>query len=674
MKKKQIIILGTLFVACTLLGGCFNKKNKWESVMETVSDRESTVSSTEQENGVTDTSSVENAELPDGVYTAKFDTDSSMFRVSEACNGKGMLTVENGKMTIHVSLGSKNILNLYPGLAEDAKKEGAELLSPTVDEVTYSDGFTEEVYGFDVPVPVLEEEFDLALIGKKGKWYDHKVCVSNPEPLKEEIPQTESISMLEDGSYTVNLTFEGGSGKAEILSPATVTVSGETAIATIQWSSPNYDYMLVDGAEYLPVNTEGNSVFEIPVFVFDEPMEVIGNTVAMSKPHEIAYTLTFHSDGMKPCGSSSDYADTRRKDTETVSKVAEQRETESGLIYESSMELQYAENFTVDYYEGGYTMLTTVTDKERFLVVPEGKEVPKHMEKDIVVLQRPMKDIYLVASAVMDMFSELDGLDAITFSGQQEKNWYIEVARDAMAKGEILYAGKYNKPDYELMVSKGCTLAIENRMITHAPEVVEKLEEFGIPVMIEYSSYEPHPLGRVEWVKFFGALLGKEAEAQKIFQEQTAILQKVTADEKTDKTVAFFFVTSNGLVQVRQASDYVPKMIELAGGRYVFENLGDSESKRSTMNISIEDFYDGAKEADFLIYNSSIDGGVADMEELLEKCSFLQDFKAVKEKNVWCTTNDMYQQSLSIGYLMEDIHGMLRSEGEEHMRYLFPLK
>ncbi len=355
-----------------------------------------------------------------------------------------------------------------------------------------------------------------------------------------------------------------------------------------------------------------------------------------------------------------------------ITKEASTEET-AEFLYESSMELQYAENFKVDYYTGGYTLLTTIMDNRKFLIVPEGKKVPEDLEEDVVVLQRPIKDLYLVASSVMDMFCELNGLDTITFSGQKEESWYVEDAKQAMARGDMVYAGKYNKPDYELMVAGNCTLAIENMMISHSPEVMEKLEDFGIPVMIEYSSYESHPLGRVEWIKFFGALLGKEAEAEQAFQDQVAILEKVATDEKTEKTVAFFFVTSNGLVQVRQSSDYVPKMIELAGGSYIFENLGDPESKRSTMNMQIEEFYNGAKDADFLIYNSSIDGGVATIDELLDKCAVLNDFKAVQEGKVWCTTNDMYQQSMSIGYLIEDIHTMLQ-EKEEEMKYLFRLE
>lgn len=369
--------------------------------------------------------------------------------------------------------------------------------------------------------------------------------------------------------------------------------------------------------------------------------------------------------GLYSCGSPSSASE---------SEIKAEEEKGTDLIYEGSMELQYAENFTADYYEGGYILLTTTMDGRRFLVVPEEKPVPDNLEEDIVVLKQPIKNLYLVSSSIMDIFSQLDGLEAIAFSGQKEEGWYIEEAREAMARGDIVYAGKYNKPDYELIVSGNCSLAIENMMISHAPEVVEKLEDFDIPVMIEYSSYESHPLGRVEWVKFFGAMLGKEKQARRIFENQTEILEKVTADEKTGKTVAFFFITSNGLMQVRQSSDYIPKMIELAGGSYIFENIGDPETRRSTMNMQAEEFYKGAKDADFLIYNSSIDGGVSSIDELLDKCGLLADFKAVKEGNVWCTANDMYQQSLSIGGLIEDIHAMLLGEGEDNMHYLFRLE
>lgn len=347
---------------------------------------------------------------------------------------------------------------------------------------------------------------------------------------------------------------------------------------------------------------------------------------------------------------------------------------EQELIYKSSMELQFAENFHIDYYEGGYALLSTI-DGTKILTVPEGKSVPKQLEKEVIVMQQPVKNLYLVASGVMDMFCELDALDAIRLSGQKEEGWYLEKAKAAMARGDILYAGKYNQPDYERIVSEQCSLAIENRMITHAPEVVEKLQSFGIPVLIDYSTYETHPLGRVEWIRFFGALLGKEAEAETLFWEQVHLLEQVQSETTTEKTVGFFFITANGMVQVRNPSDYVPKMIELAGGTYIFDTLDEEASARSTMNIQMEEFYEKARDADYLIYNSSIDGGVETLAELLDKNRLLADFKAVKEGNIWCTSNDLYQQSMAIGGLIEDIHRLLQGEAlESEMKYLFRVK
>lgn len=308
MKKKFLPILCAIMCSSFVITGCGSNAKR--------SGTESTVISMEEKGQDTEENTKINAELPDGEYTAEFKTDSSMFHVSEACDGKGKLSVKNGVMTIHISLTSKKIINLFPGTAEDAVKDGAKLLTPTVDTVTYSDGMTEEVNGFDVPVPALDQEFDLALLGTKGVWYDHKVSVTNPKPYNErEDTQTSETQpgntkteggagdnksgaegMPEDGTYRVDLTFEGGSGKAKIESPATLVVAEGKATATVTWSSPNYDYMLVDDQKYLPVNTDGNSVFEIPITVFDQPITVIGDTVAMSTPHEVTYTLTFHSD------------------------------------------------------------------------------------------------------------------------------------------------------------------------------------------------------------------------------------------------------------------------------------------------------------------------------------------------------------------------------------------
>ena len=495
---------------------------------------------------------------------------------------------------------------------------------------------------------------------------------------------------FQDGTYQMEVELLGGSGRASVTSPAEVEIKDGKAVATLEWSSPNYDYMVVNGEKYLPVNTEGNSVFRIPVEAFDRDITVIADTVAMSTPHEIEYTLNFHAGEN---GQNAAKADTTGQEDSDGAEIGQQTAAVGGnpaktaaapLTYDHSMELSYAENFAVDYYEGGYKLLTTRLNGDRILLVPKHQQAPKDAEAlvspsaegepgKLIVLQEPVKNLYLVASSVMDMFAQLDSMDAISMCGLKEEDWYIPAAKQAMKEGTLLYAGKYSQPDYELLLSQNCSMAIENSMIYHTPEVMEKLDEFGIPTLVEYSSYEEHPLGRVEWVKFFGALLNREEQADKLFEEQEKTLKHVEAEKNTGKTVAFFYITSNGLVQVRQSTDYIPKMIKLAGGKYVFENLGDPDSRRSTVNLQLEDFYDGAQDADFLVYNTTIDRQVQTLEDLLKKCSLLKDFKAVKNHQVWCTTEDMYQQSMSAGNLIEDFHRMLTGDDKE-TRYLYRLE
>ena len=291
MKHKMILAMSVL--SMTVLMGSYSPVIAQEN--EAKAGTESTAETT----GEKETPEKGENVLEDGVYSADFDTDSTMFHVNESCDGKGTLTVKDGKMTIHVSLVSKSIQNLFAGTAEDAQKEGAEILEPTTDSVTYSDGYTEEVYGFDIPVPALDKEFDVALIGKKGKWYDHKVSVSNPVPAEGETADSEGATAaeldLKDGEYTVEAVLEGGSGKASVENPVSITVKNGNVTAKLVWSSPNYDYMLVAGKKYTMTNTEGNSTFEIPVAEFDSKLEVTADTVAMSTPHEIDYTLQFDS-------------------------------------------------------------------------------------------------------------------------------------------------------------------------------------------------------------------------------------------------------------------------------------------------------------------------------------------------------------------------------------------
>lgn len=358
------------------------------------------------------------------------------------------------------------------------------------------------------------------------------------------------------------------------------------------------------------------------------------------------------------------------KENRDVLKVDEDISPE--LTYDGREELQYAKEFALDYYDD-YTLIS-ISDGSRFLVVPEGAKVPEQLDQDIVIIERPLDKVYLVASAVLDMFRALDEVSAVRLSGTNADGWYIEEAKSAMEQGEILYAGKYSAPDYELILEQGCRLAVENTMITHAPEVKEKLQSFGISVLVDHSSYETHPMGRVEWIRLYGALLGKEEEALEIFQQQEQEIAEAVSSDREEKTVAFFYITANGSVNVRKTSDYIPKMIELAGGRYIFDDLGSDDSHSTSMTMQMEEFYAAAREADYLIYNSSIDGEVESLEELLAKSSLLKDFNAVQKGEVFCTTKNLYQESMSIGRMISDIHLMLMGEKEENMQYLYRLE
>lgn len=493
---------------------------------------------------------------------------------------------------------------------------------------------------------------------------------------------------LEDGTYIADGTLEGGSGRATISSPVELTVKDGQMTARIEFSSPYYDYMIVDGEKYEPENTEGNSQFTIPMAGFDAGVPVTADTVAMSEPHEIDYEIVLDSttlkswDGQTKESEAVTEADTTVSDettenTDGVKSTGTGLEHEileiPGLTYDHSMELEYATQFAVDYYQDDYAVIT-IAQEGSYLIVPEGKEAPEGLDKEIKVLQQPLDHVYLVATSSMDLFRAIDGIGNITLSGTDANGWYIEEAKEAMENGNIQYAGKYSAPDYELILANGCDLAIESTMIYHSPDVREKLEEFGIPVLVEHSSYESDPLGRMEWLKLYAVLLDKEEEADAYFQSQTDMLTDVLGAENTEKTVAFFSINSNGYVTVRKTGDYISKMIELAGGRYIFQNLGD-DNALSTMNMQMEDFYAGACDADYIIYNSAIESELHSPDELLEKSSLLADFKAVKEGNVWCTEKSLFQETTGIATMISDMHTMLTSDDPDlsQLTYMYRL-
>lgn len=340
-----------------------------------------------------------------------------------------------------------------------------------------------------------------------------------------------------------------------------------------------------------------------------------------------------------------------------------------------TMELQYATEFSVDYYQDGYKLIS-LSDGSRFLLIPEGKALPEGVAEDVQPLYQPLENIYLAATASMCLFDALGRLDAIGLSGTRAEDWYIDNARAAMEEGKILFAGKYSEPDYELLLSEDCPLAVESMMIGHASQVKEKLEELGIPVLMDQSSKESHPLGRTEWIKLYAALLNEEATAQRLFAEQTAFLKEVEAQKSTGKTVAFFYVSSSGRVVARKSGDYVSKMIDLAGGDYVFRDLGDPDTATSTVTIEMETFFAAARDADYIIYNSTIGGEIRTIEELLEKSDLFEEFKAVRNGNVWCTDQNMYQQTTQLGQMIQSFHRVFSGEADEleELPFLYRLR
>ena len=326
------------------------------------------------------------------------------------------------------------------------------------------------------------------------------------------------------------------------------------------------------------------------------------------------------------------------------STSSEQTELWSEQACTGHMTLQYATEFSVDYYDP-YALIT-IADNQQYLLVPEGETVPVGLDTNITVLQQPFQNLYVAASSAMDLFDGIGALEQVRMTSTTEKNWSLPHIQAALEQGTMLYVGKYNAPDYETILSQGCNLAIESTMIYHSPEIQEKLETLGIPVLVERSSYESHPLGRMEWMKLYGLLLNRETEADAYFTAQSEKLDSILTEKNTGKTVAFFYITT--------------------------EDLNVEENALSTMNIQMETFYAAAKDADYLIYNSTIDGDIPNMEQFLQKSPLLADLKAVKEQHVWCTKQNLFQQTTGAADMIADFHEIVTgaADGKDQLTYL----
>ncbi len=340
-----------------------------------------------------------------------------------------------------------------------------------------------------------------------------------------------------------------------------------------------------------------------------------------------------------------------------------------GLTFDHTMTLEDAQCFNVYYYQDGYKLID-VPLSGQYLVIPEGGEAPAGIDPEIYLLYQPLDQVYMAATGSMSFIEQIDAMDCITMSSLDKDGWVIEAPKKAMEAGTLAFAGKYSEPDYELMVGSGCDLAIESTMILHSPEVQEMIEDLGIPVFIDRSSYEMDAFGRIEWIKLYAAMFNKEELAEEEFAEQKAVLDELKDFRNTGKTVAFFAVNSNKTITVRKTEDFIPNMIELAGGKYIFENLENPGSTSASVRLSMEEFYNTAVDADYLIYNGTIEEPLSSIDDLLGKDQLFAEFKAVKEGNVWTVDKTWYQSTATIAYLITDLNRMLTGGDPAEMVFL----
>ena len=325
------------------------------------------------------------------------------------------------------------------------------------------------------------------------------------------------------------------------------------------------------------------------------------------------------------------------------------------LKSQGQMKIEYAKRFSIELFEGGYRIITAGTGGYKYLVVPEGKPLPGEGDIDdkTLVLQMPINKVYMCSTGMESLVDAIGALDCTPLVGTDKSGWYLPNVIAAMESGKIKFGGKYSEPDFEKIVSEGIQFHVNTTMIDSKPDVLEKFDELKIPSLVEDSSKEGSPLARVEWVKLFGVLFGKEAEAEKYFNEQKKMVEDATS-ASLGKTVAMGYISSAGdKAYARNGGDYYAQMLGMAGGVYEFGK--NSLDKSGNANMTMEAWYNEFKDVDYLFY-MNFAAKFYTIQEMIDFNPLFADMKAVKNGNVWITSPDFTQSTAAIAGIMKDMH------------------
>ncbi|MCR5774713.1 MAG: ABC transporter substrate-binding protein [Lachnospiraceae bacterium] len=587
-------------------------------------------------------------ELNEGRYLIDTECSSSMFKIADS-----LLVVENGEMKVIIRIESDSYLFMYPGTAEEAASDNEENFIRFV-----NNDAGDQLY--ELPVEALDKALPFAAYSKKKEqWYNRTLLFKSvsldEEAFKESRYKTVSDLKLEDGTYYIDVDLKGGSGKASIESPALLLIQDGYAAAMITWSSANYDYMKVEGD--IKIESEiidDRSTFIIPVKGFDNEIPVIADTTAMSKPYEIEYTLNFDSD------------------TITVADPDSVAPSYSSMKRKEKIPVEYATGFTIDSFENNIYRINAGND--RYLLVPRFTELPSGIPENVTVIRTPVNRTYVASTSSMDFFKQLETLDKVGFASPEADKWTDSEVSGRIESGEIEYVGKYDAPEFETLLTGKADLAVENSMIYHSPDTKEKLEELSIPVFVDMTSYESDPRGRVEWIKVYGLLTGEYGKAVRFFDAACKQIDEVISGTEDNKpaadgkpSIAYFYISPKGHVGVRKPEDYITKMIEFAGGTYIPSNIKvpNADGMSSSVDMSMEDFYLKAKDADILIYNGTLYGVPESLDELTRETALLTEFKAVKEGRVYVAKDEMFQATCAAADVVSDLCRIVSGEKPE---------